>query len=148
MKNPVVAMALALSGVCAGSAAAGELPPAGSKPLSEIVKAVEGKKLGVIAQAEFDDGRWEVTVCEASACQKLYLDPAAGTEQRRRKTDSDELPPADAKPLSAIVQAVEARGAGSISEVEFDMGHWEFALRKDGRKSKLVVDPRTGQAKP
>ena len=123
---------------------AGDLPPAGSKPLSEILKAVEQQKLGLISEAEFDDGLWEVKVCDAGACQKLHIDPRSGMEKRRRKTDSDDIAPAGAMPLTAIVQSVEARGLGIMTEVEFDDGHWEVELRKDGRKLKLSLDPRTG----
>lgn len=123
---------------------AGDVPPSGSKPLSEILKAVEQQKLGVISEAEFDDGLWEVKVCDAGACQKLHIDPRSGMEKRRRKTDSDDIAPTGAMPLSAIVQSVEARGLGIITEVEFDDGYWEVELRKDGRKIKLALDPRTG----
>ncbi|GHU46095.1 hypothetical protein AGMMS50289_18700 [Betaproteobacteria bacterium] len=133
------------------SAWAGDVPPADSKPLSEILKAVEQQKLGVISESEFDndfwelnDGFWKVKVCNAGACQKLYIDPKSGTEKRRRKTDSDDIAPTDAMPLSAIVQAVEASGLGIITEVEFDDGYWKLELRKDARKIKLALDPRTG----
>ena len=129
-------------------AGAGEFPPPGSKPLSAILKSLEGQELGVLASTEFDDGWWEVKVCKAGACQKLYIDPRTGEEKRRRKTDSDdELPPANAKPLSAIVQSIEDRGLGAIAEVEFDDGFWEVELRKDGRKIKLDVDPSTGETR-
>ncbi|GHT93164.1 hypothetical protein FACS1894116_04620 [Betaproteobacteria bacterium] len=126
------------------SAWAGDIPPAGSKPLSEILKAVEQQKLGVISEGEFDDGFWEVKVCDALTCQKLYIDPKSGTEQRRRKTDPDEINPTGAMPLSTIVQSIEARGLGIITEVEFDDGYLKIELRKDGESTKLVLDPRTG----
>jgi hypothetical protein len=90
--------------------------------------------LGVFTSAELDDGWWEVKVCKAGACQKLYIDPTSGAEKRRRQADShDELPPANARPLSAIVQSIEDRGLGAITEVEFDDGFWEVEFRKDGR---------------
>jgi hypothetical protein len=137
----------ALSLLFAPAASAGDIPPPGSRPLSSILSAVEAQKLGSISEAEFDDGRWEVKVCQAGACQKLYIDPRTGKETRRRKTDSDDVPPPNAIPLSKIVQSVEARGLGIITEVEFDDGYWEVELRKDGRKIKLVLDPLTGEAR-
>lgn len=59
-----------------------ELPSANSKPLSEILKSVEMQKLGVISEAEYDDGLWEVNVCDVVDCQKLYIDPGTGMTSR------------------------------------------------------------------
>ncbi len=128
-------------------AGAPELPPPGGLPLSAILKSVEEQKLGLITEAEFDDGLWEVKVCDTGVCQKLYIDPRSGEEKRRRKTESDETPPADAMPLSLIVHSLEGRGLGIIQEVEFDDGYWEVELRRDGRKIKLAVDPRTAETR-
>lgn len=119
--------------------------PASNKPLSAILKAIEERRLGSIAEAEYDDDLWEVTVCGDGGCQKLYLDPRTGEELRRKAAGPEELPPAGAMPLSTIVQAVEALGLGFIEEVEFEDGVWEFELHKDGGKVKLVADPMTGE---
>lgn len=126
---------------------AGDVPPTDSKPLSEILLSVEQQRLGVFSEAEFDDGLWELKVCDAGACQKLYIAPRSGDEIRRRRVNLDETPPANAKPLSVIVQSVEALGLGVITEVEFDDGFWEIDVHKDSRKSKLIVDPITGEKK-
>jgi uncharacterized membrane protein YkoI len=139
--------------VCAGLGAlllaaralAGELPPAGSKPLSSILQAVEGLKIGSITDAEFDDGAWEIKACAGRACHKLDIDPISGAEKRRRATDADDaLPPTDGIALSAIAASIEARHEGIISEVDFDDGYWEFEVRKDGQTMKVDVDPKTG----
>ncbi|MDY0111271.1 MAG: PepSY domain-containing protein [Candidatus Krumholzibacteria bacterium] len=129
------------------SAWAGDLPPTDSKPLSEILLSVEQQRLGVFSEAEFDDGLWELKVCDSGACQKLYIAPRSGDEIRRRRVDLDETPPANAKPISVIVQSVEALGLGVITEVEFDDGFWEIDIHKDRRKTKLIVDPITGETK-
>jgi hypothetical protein len=126
---------------------AGELPSPDSRPLSAILKSVEEQRLGVISEVEFDDGLWEVKICDVGACQKLYIDPMSGEEKRRGKTDSDEMPPANAMPLSTIVQSVDAGGLWVVTEVHFDDGFWEVELRKDGRKVKVTIDPRTGQTR-
>ena len=128
-------------------AGAGDFPSPGSKPLSAILKSVEEQRLGVITEAEFDDGLWEVKICDVGACQKLYIDPRSGEEKRRRNTYPDKMPPANAMPLSTIVQSVEARESGVITEVDFDDGFWEVELHKDGRKSKLAIDPRSGETR-
>ena len=143
--NRIAHLAIGLLLAPLSMAWAGDVPPAGGKPLSEILRSVEDQKLGAFSEVEFDDGLWEVKVCGASACQKLYLSPGSGDETRRRSADSEEIPPPNSKPLSTIVQAIEASGAGSITEVEFDDGVWEVDLRKDGRKTKLRIDPMTGK---
>jgi len=141
----LLAFCLLLAPLCI--AEAGEIPPQGSKSLSEILKSVEQQKLGGIAEAEFDDCLWEVKACDVGACQKLYIDPMSAEEKRRRKTDSDEMPPANAVPLSRIIQSVEARGLGILTEVEYDNALWELDLRKDGQKIKLTIDPRGGETR-
>lgn len=123
---------------------AGELPPPGGKPLSTIIRSVEAQSLGNISEAEFDDGLWEVKVCNSGACQKLYMAAETGEEKRRRKADSDEVPPAGAKPLSAVIESIEASGRGTITEIEFDDGYWKTQLRHGGEKIKLKIDPMTG----
>jgi hypothetical protein len=129
-------------------AGAGELPPPGSKPLSAILKAVEGQELGVITSAEFDDRWWEVTVCKGRECLELYIDPGLGEEKRRETDDADDaLPPANARPLSSIIQSLEDRNLGVITDVEFDDGFWEVKLRKDGRQIKQDIDPMTGETR-
>lgn len=45
------------------------------------------------------------------------------------------MPSANAKPLSTIVQAIETRETGTITEVDCDHGFWEVELRRDGRHS-------------
>lgn len=126
---------------------ASDIPPSGSQALSEILKSVELQKIGAFSEAEFDDGLWELKVCNIAACQKLYIDPVTGMEKHRRNTDADDLPPAGAMPLSTIVHSVEARGLGVITDVDFDDGVWEFDLRKDGRKTRLNIDPLTGETR-
>ncbi len=124
---------------------AGETPPLGTKPLYTILKSVEDQKLGSISEAEFDDGLWEVKVGDAETCQKIYIDPRTGEEKRRRRTETDELPPKNSLPISAVIQSVEARGLGIVTEFDYDNGFWAVDLRKDGRKIKLIVDPMTGE---
>lgn len=127
---------------------AGELPPPGSKPFSAILKSIEGQELGVITSAEFDDGWWEVKVYKGRDCFDLYIDPKSGEEKRREPVlAGNELPPANVKTLSSIIQSLEGRKPGVIMGVEFDDGFWEVKLHKDGREIKLDIDPRTGETR-
>ncbi len=128
-------------------AGASDLPPMGSQPLSTILKSLEEKKSGVISEADFDHGLWEVKIRDAGIWQKIYIDPISSAEKRREKTEVGEIPPANAMPISMIVQSVEARGAGIIKEVEFEHGFWEVELLNEGRKIKLTIDPKTGKTR-
>jgi uncharacterized membrane protein YkoI len=58
----------------------------------------------------------------------------------------DETPPSNAKPLSAIIKAVEDRNYGTITEVEFDDGKWEIEVHQAGGKEiEIYVDAVNGQ---
>jgi hypothetical protein len=59
---------------------------------------------------------------------------------------SDELPPANAKPLSVIVKAVEDEGIKTITDIEFEDGVWSIeAHQVDGKEITLKVNPVTGE---
>ena len=61
---------------------------------------------------------------------------------------SDELPPANAKPLSEIIKTVEDKGLKTITEVDFDDGVWKIEARQvDGKEITLKVDPVTGDVR-
>jgi uncharacterized membrane protein YkoI len=56
-------------------------------------------------------------------------------------------PPSNAKPLSEIIQAIEAQADVSyFSEIDWDDdGYWEIDyVRRDGAKVEIEVDPLTG----
>ena len=109
-----------------------DVPPQGSLPLSGILQTVEKKGPGRITGASYDDdGHWEVKMCEASGCRKLYLHPATGAETRREnKRSRDRMPPENAKPASEIARIVETREQGQITDMEFERGRWKIELRQ------------------
>lgn len=128
-------------------AGADDTPPADARPLSQVIHAIEARNLGTITEVEFDDDVWEFELYQGDTKIKLDVDPRTA-EIVRRKTKSsahDTLPPQDAKPLSEIVKSLEDQQLGTLTEVEFDAPHWEVKLRKDGKKMKLRIDPRTGE---
>jgi hypothetical protein len=58
---------------------------------------------------------------------------------------SDELPPANAKPLSEIIKAVEEKGYKTITDVEFDDGAWKIEVhQQDSNEVQIKVDPVSG----
>ena len=137
----IVSLAFILASSFAANAA--ELPPANSKPLSAIIKIIENKNTGTIAEAEFDDGYWEVEINKNNVCQELFINPQTGNEILRKDIHcDDDLPPAGSLPLSTIVRSVEAQKKGVIVEVEFDDGLWKFSLIQNSRKTKIYVTPQ------
>jgi hypothetical protein len=59
---------------------------------------------------------------------------------------SEETPPANAKPLSEIIKALEDQGYKIIENVEFDDDVWEIEVHQAGDKEvELHVDPVSGQ---
>jgi uncharacterized membrane protein YkoI len=54
-------------------------------------------------------------------------------------------PPADAKPITVIVEQLEKDGYGPFIEVSFDDGYWEVEAYKKDVQYELAVDCRTGK---
>ena len=67
---------------------------------------------------------------------------ALGTANAR---DRDEIPPATAKPLSEIVEHLEAEGHTVLTDVDFDDWVWLIRSYKAGLEYELRVDPVSGK---
>ena len=140
-------LATVLLALAGGTAWAAEVPPADAKPLSQVLEAVEKDHPGVIISADFDERRWEVTVCSADgrSCRELRIDPrTAKTLRDGRDTSFDIRPPAGGKTAAQIARAIEERKLGTISEIEFDDPAWEVSVHGSGVRAKLYVDPASG----
>jgi len=148
MKGTLLMLASGLLVAAGATVLTAQATPQDAKPLSEIIKAVEGKQAGVIFEIELDDGMWEVEVYKNNQETKFYLDPKTGQEKRQTKSNDrpDELPPQNGKALSEIIKSIENETSGMVTDVEFDDGYWEVTIRKDGRKMKMDLDPRSGQS--
>jgi hypothetical protein len=58
----------------------------------------------------------------------------------------EELPPANAKPLSIVIKSLEDQGYRNIEEVEFSGGVWEVEVHQaSGKEVEFHVDPVTAQ---
>ena len=58
----------------------------------------------------------------------------------------EEMPPANAKPLSVVIKSLEDQGYKNIEEVEFSGGVWEIEVHQaDGKEIEFHVDPVTAQ---
>ena len=59
---------------------------------------------------------------------------------------SDEMPPANAKPLSEIIKAIEEKGLKTITDIEFEDAVWNIEAHQiDGKEIRLKVNPITGE---
>lgn len=54
-----------------------ETPPENAKPLAEILAGLESE-VGVIEEAEFDDGLWEIEARKDGRKVKVKVDPVSG----------------------------------------------------------------------
>lgn len=58
----------------------------------------------------------------------------------------EEMPPANAKPLSEIIRSLEDQGYKNIETVGFDDGVWEVEVHQAGGKEvEFHVDPLTAK---
>jgi hypothetical protein len=60
----------------------------------------------------------------------LIVALASATTMAHAGWFSEELPPANAKPLSEIIKAVEEKGYKTITDVEFDDGVWKIEVHQ------------------
>lgn len=58
--------------------------------------------------------------------------------------DRDEIPPANAIPLSEIVRSLEAAGHNVITDIDFDDRVWIVRVYKAGLEFEIRVDPVSG----
>lgn len=105
-----------------------DVPPSNAKLLSEILATADSLGLGQIVEAEFDDGRWDIILCEQATCYKVEFDPISGQELRRKSADSKRLPPASAAPLTTVITQVEVANPGVITAADYDDGYWSVEL--------------------
>lgn len=59
--------------------------------------------------------------------------------------DKDEIPPANAKRLSEIVESVESQGHRVITDIDFDDWVWIVRVYKAGLEFEIRVDPVSGE---
>jgi uncharacterized membrane protein YkoI len=139
------AVAALVCGAVATTAFADEVPPQGSKMLSEILSNVESDA-GTIIEAEFDDGFWELTAHKNRQLTVYHVDPKTGDVKKKRMDDDDEeLPPSDAMKLSELAEKLEGSEPGTITSIEFDEGVFEVEMQDGDDEVEFDVDPKTGE---
>lgn len=123
----------------------------GPRPMAEVLRVVAERHPGTVRHAELERPRgaapvYEVTVERADGSeQRIRVDAASGriVEQTQRP---GALPPG-ARPLPALVQAMESRYGGRVVELEIKHdsrrgSYYEMELAlPGGRGLELDVDP-------
>lgn len=123
----------------------GQAPTGTGVTLSSLLERVEAENIGVVIEAEHEQGKWEIESCTAKGCTDIKFDAKTGNEIKRKAEKSDDaLPPEGAKPLSEVVKTFENHHY-AITEIEFEDGVWEVYWIKDGRKIKSYLDPITAK---
>jgi hypothetical protein len=56
-----------------------------------------------------------------------------------------ELPPNGSMPLSTLIKALENQQAGVVTKAHYDDQQWMFHIVRDGKESKIGVDPKNGE---
>lgn len=127
-------------------AVADDQPGASDKPMLEIVTTLEKAGYGPFTDVSFDDGQWEVEAYQGQVHYELEIDAASGKIVSQERDDYDDArPTADMKPLSAILQSLQAAGFQPIREASFERRHWEVEAVQNGAKRELHVDPMTAK---
>ncbi|MCX2781849.1 PepSY domain-containing protein [Microbulbifer thermotolerans] len=66
---------------------AGERPPAGAKPLVEIIQKLEAEGYSPITEISMDNGVWEVEAYKGNEARELKVNPLTGQIVSDRKDD-------------------------------------------------------------
>ena len=124
-----------------------EPAPAGAPALSQILRTVEDNGARTVYSAERERRTWEVVSClgQSRDCREDEIDIATGALRSSENEDVSRLPPADARPASAIVEQVEKLAIGDVTEIEFDDRRWEVEVRNGARRAEFRIDPMTGE---
>ena len=59
--------------------------------------------------------------------------------------DKDQIPPANAKPLSEIVRILESEGHTVIPEIRFDDWVWIARVHRRGLEFEVQIEPISGE---
>lgn len=57
----------------------------------------------------------------------------------------EELPPPNARPLSAVIKSLEDQGFKSIEQVGFEHGVWEVEVHQGDKEVEFHIDPMSGK---
>jgi hypothetical protein len=119
--------------------------PGGGKTAAEVVALLEQQGYGPFHEISFDDGGWEVEVLKKGKWVELIVDAQSGKILLERPEELQQAAPADAQPLSKLLQDVGKAGYAPIDDASFNRGNWEIDAIRNGNKRELVVNCKTGE---
>lgn len=119
-------------------------PPADAKPVSKLLADLEKVGFAPIVDVSFDSGKWEIEAYKGNEQRELLIDSVTGAIVGDRADEPDPKPPANAKPLSAVILTIEQAGNATILDITFDDGRWEVDILRDGQTRELHIDPESG----
>jgi hypothetical protein len=129
----------------AGLAAAGGIPPQSSKPLSEVLTAVEQKGVTAVGDVSFDDGVWEVEGYRGQQAVELHVHPQSLAILFEHPDEPHERPAANALSAAAIAKHLEQAGYGPILDLEWEYTLWTAeAVNQQGLRD-LTISAQTGK---
>jgi uncharacterized membrane protein YkoI len=111
--------------------------PAEAMSLARIVRTLEQKGYGPVAEIEMEDNWWEVDAFRDSQRVRLMVDFETGAIM-------SDTPPSPGKPLSEILESLEEQGYGPVLDVDLKGGELEIETHKEGMVVVLTVDANTG----
>src|SRR5690606_7738378 len=91
-----------------GLAWAGDRLPPGSKPIVDVLKAVESAGYTAITEISFDDGAWEVEALRDGHSVEVTVSPLTVEVISARSDEAHRQLPANGKPLVEILQQLQA----------------------------------------
>lgn len=102
------------------SAMADGRPLADAKSVSKMLADLEKQGFAPIVDVSFGNGLWEIEAYKGNEQRELAVNPTTGAIVAEKADEADPKPPANAKPLSVIVQSIEQSGNSTILDVSFD----------------------------
>ncbi|TWT65148.1 PepSY domain-containing protein [Allorhodopirellula solitaria] len=116
------------------------------KPIVEIVKGLEADGYGPFNEVSMDHQNWEVEAIKDRVSYELTVDAKTGEVLGQHRDDPDTQPPANAMPLSKVLQKIiENTAYDEIDEVSFERRYWEVEVYQDLQQHELHVDPVTAR---
>lgn len=128
-----------------GVAIVGATPPKSAKPLSEVLKKVEGQGYTALTEASYDDGVWEIEAIHDNKPVEIHVNPKTAKVVSEHPEQVQDKLPQDAKSLAAIAGQLEKSGYPRIESIDFERLGWEAEVLKNNQELELVLDVKTGK---
>jgi hypothetical protein len=112
-------------------------------PFPRLLAGIEAGGRQVVVGAQYTANGWQIYACPQASlvCQLLLVDQRSGSVLGSRNTAVGFLPPAGAKPASAVAANVQALSSGAVSSMFFNNNRWNVTVVQGGVNTVFAVDP-------